>query len=37
VEQMLVRLYVKIGARNRAEAIRHAYKHGVVALPSPEI
>jgi non-specific serine/threonine protein kinase len=32
VEQMLVRLYVKIGARNRAEAIRYTYEQGLVEL-----
>jgi non-specific serine/threonine protein kinase len=29
VEQMLVRLYVRIGVRNRAEAVRYAYEHGL--------
>jgi non-specific serine/threonine protein kinase len=35
VETMLVRLYEKIGAHNRAEAIRYAYEHGLTAPPSP--
>lgn len=35
VEQMLVRLYKKIGVRNRAEAIRYTYEHGIVDLPTP--
>jgi DNA-binding NarL/FixJ family response regulator len=30
VEQMLVRLYVKIGVRNRSEAIRYSYEHRLV-------
>lgn len=30
VEQMLVRLYVRIGVRNRAEAIRYTYEHDLV-------
>ena len=37
VEQMLVRLYLKIGARNRAEAIRYTYEQGLVDLPSREM
>jgi len=30
VEQMLVRLYQKIGVRNRAEAVRYCYDHGLL-------
>jgi ATP/maltotriose-dependent transcriptional regulator MalT len=35
VEQMLVRLYVKIGVRNRAEAVRYCYSHGLGDSVSP--
>jgi ATP/maltotriose-dependent transcriptional regulator MalT len=35
VEQMLVRLYVRIGVRNRAEAVRYCYNHGLVDSSSP--
>jgi DNA-binding CsgD family transcriptional regulator len=35
VEQMLVRLYEKIGARHRAEAIRYAYDHGLTGPATP--
>jgi predicted ATPase/DNA-binding CsgD family transcriptional regulator len=35
VEQMLVRVYEKIHARNRAEAIRFAIDHGLTDSPQP--
>ena len=35
VETMLVRLYEKIRVRNRAEAIRYAYDHGLIDASSP--